>query len=71
MIDCNTYTLKAFNTLTNVQAWFYNMSYFISSSQRDFLKKDMGFSCPSLFFFSSATTMISLEEKENIKNYLA
>jgi hypothetical protein len=71
MLDCNTYTLKAFKALTNAYACFSNMSYFNLASQRDLLKKAMGCSCPSSFFWSSTTTIVSSKAKEKIKSSLA
>jgi len=46
------------------------LSYFNYASLSVLLKKEMGCSYMSSFFFNSTTTTISSEAKEKIRNYL-
>jgi hypothetical protein len=46
------------------------LSYFISTSPNALLKKAIGFSTPSTFFYSTTTATVSNEAKEKIKKYL-
>jgi hypothetical protein len=46
------------------------ISYLISASLNALLKKEIGFSNPSVFLYSKTTTNVSDEAKENIRTSL-
>jgi hypothetical protein len=46
------------------------ISYLISASLNALLKKEIGYSKPSVFFYRKTTTNVSNEVKENIRDTL-
>jgi hypothetical protein len=46
------------------------MSYFISASLNALIKKEMGYSNPSVFFVNKTTATVSKEAKEKIRKSL-
>jgi hypothetical protein len=53
-----------------IKSFFSMISYLISASLNALLKKEIGCSNPSVFFYSKTTANVSKEEKENIRNSL-
>ena len=70
IFECKILILKNFNAFTSEYACFSKVLYFNSESLRVLLKKAIGFSSPSAFFYNRTAAIVSCDAKEKVRKTL-